>query len=334
MKMSRYFKAGRRYFRGRFRTCHPYEVQAQLLNSCDRRCAFCRCPEVESALMTTAEWRQILRALSRLGTIRVKFQGGEPTLRPDFREISAEAKKAGMITAVVTNGIQIASHPDLLEFLDEVVVSLDADDPELNDRFRGAGSYDGAVAAIDAARAAGRRTYVNMTVHRENYGAVEGMLEFCERKGIRLNAQPVKFGRMYYRDEARDIALTNGQVRALHERIVSWKKQGRPLMFSTLAYKRALTWEDFHVLTVRSRKNSRCVCGRDYIHIEANGDVIPCIQHGASLTPKNILRDGLEEALRQTKHHDCGDCWTAYLNERKALFALKPGALRQMFRRG
>jgi MoaA/NifB/PqqE/SkfB family radical SAM enzyme len=334
MNRSRHLKSGWRYIRGRFRAYHPYEVQAQLLNSCDRRCVFCRCPEVESALLTTAQWRDILSALSRLGTIRVKFQGGEPTLRPDFREISAAAKKAGMITAVVTNGIQVATRPDLLDFLDEVVVSLDASERELNDRFRGAGSFDGAVGAIDAAIAAGRRTYVNMTVHQENYAAVEAMLELCESKGIRLNAQPVKFGRMYYREEARDIALTDGQVRALHERIVAWKKQGRPFMFSSLAYKRAMTWEDFHVLTTRSRKNSRCVCGRDYIHIEANGDVIPCIQHGASLTPKNIIRDGLKEALRQTRHHDCGDCWTAYLNERKALFALKPGALREMFRRG
>jgi MoaA/NifB/PqqE/SkfB family radical SAM enzyme len=284
--------------------------------------------------MTTAQWRQILRGLARLGTIRVKFQGGEPTLRPDFREISAEAKKTGMITAVVTNGIQIASRPDLLDYLDEVVVSLDASDPELNDRFRGPGSHDGAVGAIAAAFAAGRRTYVNMTVHKENYGAVEAMLEFCERKGLRLNAQPVKFGRMYYRDEARDIALTDSQIRSLHQRIVAWKKRGRPFMFSTLAYKHAMTWEDLTVLTVKSSGPSRCVCGRDYIHIEANGDVIPCIQHGASLKPKNILRDGLEEALRNTRRHDCGDCWTAYLNERKVLFALKPGALREMLRRG
>jgi MoaA/NifB/PqqE/SkfB family radical SAM enzyme len=284
--------------------------------------------------MTTAEWLQILRSLAGMETIRVKFQGGEPTLRPDFREISAEAKRAGMITAVVTNGIQIAARPDLLDYLDEVVVSLDAADPELNDRFRGPGSYDGAVRAIDAALAAGCRTYVNMTVHKENYDGVEAMLEFCEGKGIRLNAQPVKFGRMYYRDEARDIALTHAQIRSLHEGIVAWKKQGRPFMFSALAYKRAMTWDDLTVLTVRSVGPSRCICGRDYVHIEANGDVIPCIQHGASLKPKNILRDGLEEALRNTRRHDCGDCWTAYLNERKTLFSLKPGALREMFRRG
>jgi MoaA/NifB/PqqE/SkfB family radical SAM enzyme len=331
---SRLLKSGWRYLRRRFTAYHPYEVQAQLLNSCDRRCVFCRCPEVESPLMTTAQWSRIIRELSRLGTIRIKFQGGEPTLRPDFREITAEAKKAGMITAVVSHGMHIASQPDLLDFLDEVVVSLDAPDPAVNDRLRGDGAFEGAVGAIDRARAAERRTYVNMTVCSENYAAVEAMLEFCEEKGIMLNAQPVKFGRMYYRDEARGLALRDGQIRSLHERLIGWKKQGRKIMFSAGAYKRALTWDDLTLLTVRSEAHSRCICGKDYIHIEANGDVIPCIQHGASLKPKNILRDGLREALRNVRDHDCGDCWTAYLNERKALFALKPEAIRGLFRRG
>jgi MoaA/NifB/PqqE/SkfB family radical SAM enzyme len=334
MIQSRHLRSGWRYLRHRFRAYHPYEVQAQLLNSCDRRCVFCRCPEVDSPLMTTAQWRTIILDLAGLGTIRVKFQGGEPTLRPDFREISAEAKKAGMITAVVTHGMHIACRPDLLDYLDEVVVSLDAPNPEVNDRLRGARAFDGAVGAVAQARAAGLRTYINMTVCKENYDMVEAMLEFCERRGLMLNMQPVKFGRMYYRDEARNLALTDGQIRSLHERIVSWKKQGRKLMFSAGAYKRALTWEDLTVLTVRSESNSRCICGRDYIHIEANGDVIPCIQHGAGLRPKNILRDGLREALRNVRDHDCGDCWTAYLNERKALFSFKPEAIRELFRRG
>jgi len=334
MISSRQMKSGWRYLRHRFNAYHPYEVQAQLLNACDRRCVFCRCPEVESPVLPAAQWRAILRTLAGLGTIRVKFQGGEPTLRPDFREIAAEAKNVGMITAVVTHGIHIASRPELLDFLDEVVISLDSTDQKINDRLRGDGAFSGAVQAINRARAAGLRTYVNMTVCRDNYGGIGTMLEFCEAIGISLNAQPVKFGRMYYREEARNLALTGDQIRSMHEKIVAWKKLGRKLMFSPGAYKPAIAWNDHDVLTVRSRRNSSCVCGKDYIHIEANGDVIPCIQHGASLTPKNIIRDGMMEALRNVRNHDCGDCWTAYLNERKNLFSFKPGALRQFFRRG
>ncbi len=76
------------------------------------------------------------------------------------------------------------------------------------------------------------------------------------------------------------------------------------------------------------------MAGRVYVQIEPNGDVQPCAQHGAAFTPKNIARDGLEEALAPRASHDCGDCFSAYLNERKALFGLRPAALLEMARRG
>jgi len=76
------------------------------------------------------------------------------------------------------------------------------------------------------------------------------------------------------------------------------------------------------------------MAGRFYIHIEPNGDIHPCAQHNASFTPKNIVRDGLEDALGHVQQHDCGNCFSAYLNERKGLFALRPNALLEMARRG
>ncbi len=76
------------------------------------------------------------------------------------------------------------------------------------------------------------------------------------------------------------------------------------------------------------------MAGKSYIHIEPNGDVHPCGIHGADFAPKNIIKDGLKEALRHTQRHNCGDCWTAYLNERKAVFGLRPSAVHEVIRRG
>jgi MoaA/NifB/PqqE/SkfB family radical SAM enzyme len=76
------------------------------------------------------------------------------------------------------------------------------------------------------------------------------------------------------------------------------------------------------------------MAGKFYVHIEPNGDVHPCVQHAAAYTPKNIVRDGLHAALAHAQQHDCGNCFSAYLNERKALFALRPAALLEMARRG
>jgi MoaA/NifB/PqqE/SkfB family radical SAM enzyme len=329
----RHIRLGLRYAARIFLPLHPFEIQAQLWNTCDQRCLYCRCPRVQTELMSTEDWRTILRALGKWGTLRLKFQGGEPTLRPDFRELSHEAKKAGMRTAAVSHGIRIASDPGLLDYLDELVISLDSVRPDVNDRLRGDGAHRGATRAISLALERKLSTYVNMAVCQINLSDLEPMLEFCESRGISMNAQPIVFGRVYYDSEAKALGLEPEQVRALHRQLARWKKQGRNLLFSPRAYLKAVGWADLTELTTRSAGRSPCRAGKDYFHVEPNGDVLPCIQHGAAFSPKNILHDGLEEALGHARNHDCGDCWPAYLNERKLLFRLNPGAVREMMRR-
>jgi MoaA/NifB/PqqE/SkfB family radical SAM enzyme len=75
------------------------------------------------------------------------------------------------------------------------------------------------------------------------------------------------------------------------------------------------------------------MAGRFYAHTDPNGDLTPCQQHDSELQPKNVVRDGLEEALRHARSHHCGDCFATHLNERKALFSLRPHALFEVLRR-
>jgi MoaA/NifB/PqqE/SkfB family radical SAM enzyme len=324
-----------RFAAHRLRALHPFEVQAALLNACNLRCRYCRCPEVKLPLLATAAWLAIIRGLGRLGTLRIKFQGGEPTLHPDFGALAAAAQAAGILTAAITNGTRIADDPTLLDHLDELVVSLDSPDPARNDAQRGAGVHAAAVRAIDLGRARGRRVFVNMVVTSRTVGDIDAMLAFCEARGIGLHAQPVVFGREYYDGAARDLALGRDQIVAVHEQLAAWKRAGRPLMFAAARYDGVARWLDHDVLTTPSDGPSRCMAGRFYVHIEPNGDVHPCGFHGATaFAPGNAARDGLEAALRQARGHDCGDCFAAYTNERKALFALRPGALWQLARRG
>ncbi|MDV2480248.1 MAG: radical SAM protein [bacterium] len=334
MIRSRHLKMASRFLAHRFRELHPFEVQASLLNACNLRCVYCKCPEIKTTLMTTEQWRTIIHGLRALGTIRIKFQGGEPTLRADFRDLCSEVQKAGIICAAITHGLEVAKKPELLDYLDEIVFSLDSATPEINDSLRGQGTHAEAVKAIDIARHRGLRTYLNMVVNRETLGEVEALLEFCEARGVGFHAQPIIFGRQYYDETARRLALTDEEVRALHKRLAGWKSQGRRLMFSARSYEKTLEWKDYGELAIQSPGESSCMAGKDYIHIEPNGDVLPCLQHGANFTPKNIIKDGLEEALRNTRRHNCGDCYTVYLNERKAVFGLKPKALLEVLRRG
>jgi pyrroloquinoline quinone biosynthesis protein E len=323
-----------RFAAHRLRRLHPFEVQASVQNACNLRCTYCRCPEERMPLLSTAEWTAMLTDLGRLGTLRVKFQGGEPTLRRDLPTLCAVAQRAGIRTAVVTNGLQFKARPELFDHLDEVVFSLDSVRPAYTDCVRGAGVHAGVLEAIELAGARPVRVFINMVVTRDNVVEVEPMLAFCERRGIGLHVQPVVFGRKYYDDAARPLALDDAELRELHHRLAALKRAGRPLMFAASSYARVAAWDDFGEITRRSAGESPCMAGRFYVHIEPNGDVHPCGQHGAAFTPRNAVHDGLEVALAHAQHHDCGACFSAYLNERKAVFALRPSALLQVARRG
>lgn len=335
MLRTRHLKMAGHFLKHRFAEVHPFEVQAMLLNACNLKCSYCRCPEIKSELLSTAQWLEALRSLAALGTLRVKFQGGEPTLRHDFKELCAESRRLGIVTAVVSNGIRLAAEPDLFDELDEVVVSVDGPIAELHDRQRGAGTHAQALAALRLARERGKPAFAVMVASRETLPNVEAMLELAEGMDLGLHVQPVTYGVRTYDERSRDsLALDDAQVRELHHRLAAWKRAGRRLMFSAEVYERVTRWEDHTVLTRRSVGPSGCVAGRFYVHIEPNGDVLPCQQHGAAFTPRNIVKDGLVEALRHVQSHDCSDCFVAYMNERKDVFGLKPRAVFEMLRRG
>jgi len=323
-----------RFVRHRFDAIHPYEVQAVLHNACNLRCSYCRCPDLDPTALTTEQWLDIIARFAAAGTMRIKFQGGEPTIRRDFAVLCEAAQAHGIVSAVVTNGIALARQPRLLDALDEVVVSLDSVEPGPHDTHRGAGTHALALRAIDEAAARGRRVFVNMVVTRDTVADVERMLEFCESRGLGFNAQPAMFSRSYQDASVADIALSAAEEQALERQLAAWRRGGRRMMFSARTHDHAAAWPDYRSPTTASDGRSTCMAGRFYVHVEANGDVHPCILYGGSYAPKNLVTDGFETALLHARHHDCGDCFLPYLNERKALFALRPHAVLAWLRRG
>ena len=106
----------------------PFFVQYMLLNGCDARCVYCNFPNRTATQLSTAEHQEILREFARLGTVRVKFHGGEPLLRKDLGELIAEVKRLGMRAAMVTNGLLLPERMDAVRQLDELIISLDGDE--------------------------------------------------------------------------------------------------------------------------------------------------------------------------------------------------------------
>jgi radical SAM protein with 4Fe4S-binding SPASM domain len=123
----------------------PSPLMAALVvtENCNLRCPMCELPErfrLEPSQVDTDTWKRVIDQLAELGAVGVSLTGGEPTLRDDIFELLAHARRHGMSVAINTNALPLHG-PRLEQFLacppDNVNVSIDSGDPELNDRLRG-----------------------------------------------------------------------------------------------------------------------------------------------------------------------------------------------------
>lgn len=144
-----------------------------------------------------------------LGLRHAKLTGGEPTLHPDFRGLTAALTQRGIGMDMETNGTLIDA--DLARYMKEktrinfISISLDSIDPEKHDAFRGVkGAFKRAVSGINELVKVGYRPQVIMSPHHGNLHEVEALVQMAAG----LGAGSVKFN-----------PVTNvGRGKAMHER--------------------------------------------------------------------------------------------------------------------
>ena len=155
---------------------------------CNQKCLHCYAagqPLSDTAELTTAQWKQVLDTLRRIGVPQVTFTGGEPTLRADLVELVDAAQ--WFVSRLNTNGRLLT--PELCRqlceaSLDSVQVTLYSADPAIHNALVGAAGFDDTVAGIRSAVAAGLSVSVNTPLCSVNsdYAAT---LRFFHDLGVR-----------------------------------------------------------------------------------------------------------------------------------------------------
>ena len=305
----------------------PFFVQYSLLNGCNARCVYCNCPNREDPQLTTAEHRRVLAEFARLGTVRVKFLGGEPLLRPDIGELVDEVRRLGMRSAMVTNGFLVPQKFDTIRRLDELVISIDGREPA-HDGQRGPGSWRRVMRAIEQCAGEGLDFFLSAVVTRESAGEIDWLLATARRFGVSVNFQILQSNEEMYGREAAAHLPEPAEIRAILAKIIAAKEAGEPVLFTTRSYRHTLGWNDYRTERVeRPGELSPCTAGRYFLQMEPGGDIYPCVLHVGRFRPKNALRDGVETAWRHAQRHSCFDCYNTWLNENRAIFDLRPAVL-------
>jgi len=69
-------------------------------------------------LLSTEEWKEVIRKAWEWGIPHMVFTGGEPSLRPDLCELVQYAEKLGQVTGLITNGFRLTEKDYLAQLLE------------------------------------------------------------------------------------------------------------------------------------------------------------------------------------------------------------------------
>ena len=104
-------------------------------SACNCRCVMCDIWKGNDHLqqLTEEDVEDLIHSLKKLGTRQVVFSGGEALLHPNFFRFCELLKKEGMKITLLSTGITLKKNAALLvQWVDELIVSLDGDEPTHN----------------------------------------------------------------------------------------------------------------------------------------------------------------------------------------------------------
>lgn len=149
------------------------KLRVSLTDACQYRCFYCM-PEnpvftKNTDLLSAAEYAAICGELVARGIEELRVTGGEPTVRPEFREImTALAELPAKRLSLTSNGQLLARHLDFLRDIGctHLNISLDSLDAGRFERITRGGDFRMVMDCIEKAVAAGFVLKVNAVVFR------------------------------------------------------------------------------------------------------------------------------------------------------------------------
>jgi len=167
----------------------------ELTLGCNLKCLHCGSTAggKRAEELSTKEALELCADLKKSGCLGVALMGGEPLLRKDFFEIAFRVRELGMELSVITNGT--IHSEEIFENLIKlkpraVTVSLDAADPALHDKIRGAaGAFEKSNAFMNRCLKEGLPVSVITTVHKLNLKELPKLRDLIKNRGIAWQVQ-------------------------------------------------------------------------------------------------------------------------------------------------
>jgi SynChlorMet cassette radical SAM/SPASM protein ScmE len=163
----------------------PKSLDLDITSRCNLRCKYCfhrTSPADTGGEVPTDTWVRFMDELGTCAVMDVTFGGGEPFIRDDLPALIDGVVRNRMRFSILSNGGLIT--PEIARYIastgrcNYVQISIDGSCPEVHDRLRGPGSFDGAVRGIKILQAAGVPVTSRVTIHRYNLDDLGNIARF------------------------------------------------------------------------------------------------------------------------------------------------------------
>ena len=298
----------------------PIAVRWQLTNRCTLNCVYCNIWNTRARELSYEEIVKVIDELSRIGTKRISFSGGEPLLREDISQIISYCRDKNIYPEMNSNGTLIADNIDSIRGLDFLKLSLDGPE-QAHDLLRGKGSYRKVINAADACLKEKIKFGFACTLTKHNINKLDFMLELAGKYETIVAFQPIK---KIYRgvEDISEFVPEEKDFKQAIEKLIKIKYKSKNIRNSLMGLHHIYNWPRY--------KKLKCWAGKIFCIIETNGDVYPCDRITYKQSLPNCRNMSMKDALRSLPEINCEGCGFCGSLELNYLMSFRINVLRSI----
>ena len=289
----------------------PLSGTFELTPVCNMACRMCyvRMTKAEQEavhpLRTAEEWLELGKTAKDRGMLYLLLTGGEPFLRPDFREILSGLHRMGLIITINSNGTMIDEKA--VEWLKEtpptrINITLYGASDETYGRLCGnPRGFTQVTKAVRLLKEAGITIKINCSLTPYNAADLEGIFEFCGKEELIIQATSYMFPPL-----RRDASKIGQNDRFTPEEAAYYAAKIESLMNGEEAFLERMEQKKLEGLpsdTVddcleTEGEGIRCRAGKCSFWVTWDGKLLPCGMLPTAGTA-DVFEIGFEEAWRR-----------------------------------
>jgi pyrroloquinoline quinone biosynthesis protein E len=279
----------------------PLWLLLEVTYRCPLHCVYCYNPldfaRVQDT-MTTADWIRVLREARELGSVQLGLSGGEPLLRDDLEEITAEAHRLGYYINLITSGVGLTEQRIAAlkrAGLDHIQVSFQDSTREMNDFLSHTKTFELKQRVAQMVKAHGYPMVLNCVLHRMNIDHLDALIDMADR----LGADYLELANTQYYSWAhlnRDALLpSRAQLEAAERTTAQWRARLKDRM------KLFFVVPDYF-----ETRPKRCMngWGTTFMTVTPDGTALPC--HTARMLPGLAFPNVRETSVRAAWYESDG----------------------------